>query len=149
MPTPTYDVFSKATDIVAAQEAARAAYRPRDGVRFSGATYDVPTVETVDEVAARLQADTARAQAFRRSPRGRFLTAVEAIRDAGGYASEAYDLEGIYRRSLTTLNGPGLDVAAVGAALVILNPIPGADAREARAALAELLITEAPMRAAS
>ena len=68
----------------------------------------------------------------------RFFSAVRQLEQLG-YLAEAYDLEGIYRRSLADEREP-LNVAAVGSALAILNRINGADARDARDALAELLM---------
>jgi hypothetical protein len=144
---PTYDVFSEAADIVAAQQAARAEAQARGTNLHGWSGSNLPPIKTVAEVVADIEADTARAKAFRQTPRGRFLTATEALRDLGFY-DEEYRLYGIYSRSLADVREP-LDVAAVGAALAILdgeNVSKLSDARDARRALEELLIEAAPMK---
>ena len=77
-------------------------------------------------------------EAFKASPRGRFIAAIRQMEEIS-YAREACDLEGIYRRSLADDREP-LNTEAVGAALTILNKVPGKDAGAAIDALAELLL---------
>lgn len=144
MPATT-SFFETAREIVAGQQAA-AARQNTGGVSWSAMERRAVEVESVEDVAARLQADADRALAFRKTPRGRFLTAVEELEKVG-FWDEAGRLLGIYNRSLTTLNGQDLDVAAVGDALAILNPMRVSTARAAIGALADLL--RADMQAAA
>lgn len=138
-----------AQETVAVQAEQARAYHA--GRRSVGETYDLetgswraPKVEAVDTVAARIEAQEARAKAFRESPRGRFLAAIDAMERDCGLWADAERLRGIYNRELTTLNGP-LTAKAVAGALIILD---GPDlsrmpfAREARVALQELLLAE-------
>lgn len=82
---------------------------------------------------------SAREQAFRETPRGRFLEAVMALNEGGGYADEASEALTLYRECL----GHGrLDVPAVGRIIRLLNAVPVRDARGAVNALADLLIEE-------
>lgn len=82
---------------------------------------------------------SSREQAFRETPRGRFLEALQHIADGGGYAGEVAEASCLYRECL----GHGrLDVAAVGRIIRLLNAVPVRDARGAVNALADLLIEE-------
>jgi hypothetical protein len=146
----TYDVFSQADEIVAAQRAARAEAHARGTNLHGWSGSFLPPVKSVEEVVADIEADTARAKAFRASPRGRFMSAVESLR-ALSYYDEAYQLEGEYRRSLADTREP-LNTEAVGAALAILQRASIrnlADAHDAREALAELLIEAGAMKLAA
>lgn len=130
--------LERAHDIVAGQQRAQAAhaarYRGRDGDVEGGWR-----VETVEACAARLEADTARALAFRRTPLGRFLTAVDELDQGGGYADEALRLRGYYSRSLADDREP-VDMGAVAACLRILAGINVRSARDGIAALADVMV---------
>lgn len=124
--------ITQAQEIVASQQAAQAAFLQRyRGI--SGATdYGCPEVETVDAVTARLEADTARALAFRKTALGRFLTAVDELQEGGGYADEALRLRGYY--------GRGLDLHAIAACIRILAGVNVKSARDGIAALADVMV---------
>jgi hypothetical protein len=110
------------------------------GVRRSGMGDEHAfRARTLAEIA--VDADKARAahERFQASPRGRFLRALAEIEQMPTYEGNAYELRGIYSRSLADDRQP-LDVAAVGAAITLLNDVPGKDARAALDALAELLM---------
>jgi hypothetical protein len=139
-------IQAEAEAIVADQQAAFDRFVP-EGVRWSAMHRDAPVVETVDAVAARLRDRHAKVAAFRASPRGRFLTAVDQLQDDGGHDAQAIALRGLYNRSLSD-DREALDVPAVGRCLLILNPIDTQAAQEASNALADLLIAAAPAKAA-
>lgn len=151
--------LAQAREIVAGQQAAR---EREESLIRNGRGADVPQrydmaagtdryvlteVEDVETVRQRLERLDREQRAYRASPRGRFLRAVEAL--AEDHPAEAYQLRGIYDRSLSELNGPGLDTAAVGQCLRILNPMDDQLAQEASDALADLLIAEAQHKAAA
>jgi hypothetical protein len=128
---------TQAEQIVAAQQAA--ADRFVSGVSWSGLSPSRPTVETVEEVEARLQAISARALAFRRTPLGRFLTAVDELQAAGGYEDEALRLRGYYSRSMADGREP-VDIHAVAACVRILAGINTSVARAGLEALADVMV---------
>jgi hypothetical protein len=142
MPAANQDFLAAAKEIVLGQQAAVAA-APRLGVHYSGMAADLPRVENVEAVAERLEAQAAKAAAFRASPRGVFLSAVKSLEKGGGYAGEAGQLLGIYYRDLAD-DRHDLNTKSVGSALIILEPIETSDAAKARTALHELLIAERP-----
>lgn len=130
---------AEAEAVVAAQQARRDQART-GGVSWSGLTSPAPEVEDVEVVRLRIVAGHDSAVAWAKTPRGRFYRAIQQLREIG-YTDEAERLEGHYRRSLADDREP-LNVPAVGAALAILNPLAGQDARDARGALAELLMSD-------
>jgi hypothetical protein len=78
--------------------------------------------------------------AFRRSPRGRFLRALRQLREIG-YDHPAETARACYSRGFgDPRTAP--DTTEIGRALAALNDIPGQDARDARAALSDLLVGE-------
>lgn len=142
---------AEAERIVARQQAELDAWRPKlTGVCWSGLTtpQDRPTVDTVEEVAARLERQARDIEAFRASPRGRFLAVVDELDALGCYLDEAYRLRGYYDRSITTLNGPRADEHAIACCIRLLNTIGTPEARAGISALADLLDEQAPARAA-
>lgn len=115
------------------QEARRAA-----GVCRSGLGPD--PIAPLDEAALIEKAErlTAERNAWLRSPRGRFVRACGEIHRAAGYSDEAETALGYYRRSFADEREP-VNAHAVAMAIKALNEVPGNDAREARAALCDLL----------
>lgn len=110
------------------------------GVRWSGMQDDPPELPPLAELEAAANA----VDAFKSTPRGRFLAAlagVEKVDPAQGDRIRAH-----YNRMLADERQP-LDVAAVGTALAMLNAIADQAARDAIDALARLLI-DAQRRAA-
>lgn len=133
--------FAEACAIVAAQQERRA-QTFTGGVSWSAMTSPAPEVEDVETVRRRLVREDEAAKAFAASPLGRFYRAVREIQDLGCYLEEGDKLEGWYRRSLSaSRRGEPLNVGAVGACLAILEGMPAAVARDARAALIEMLIS--------
>lgn len=141
----TTTFFDAAREIVAAQQQARDNFRV--GVCWGGMAPSAPVVETVDAVAARLQATTARAIAFRKTPRGRFVTAIDALQSEGDTCEVGLALRGYFNRSLADEREP-LNLEAVGRCLQLLAPIDTQDAQAAELALADLLIEAARAEAA-
>ena len=127
------DFRAEAEAIVARQ---REAIRPT-GVCWSGFQTE-PHIDDVDALAERLARKHAENEAWRRSPRGLFVAALNELA-AVGYAVEVDSLRGIFNRSLADERQP-LDVAAVGSALTILEKVQTSDGRAAREALYELLL---------
>lgn len=119
MPT---DFFPIAREIVAGQQAARAA--TWTGVHYSGLEPDAPRVETVESVALRLEREAQRCAEWRLTPGGRFYVAAHAI-----YAATGDDrLMNCHSRGLAT----NADLAAD-----LLSGMSGPAADECRAALAD------------
>jgi hypothetical protein len=112
---------------------------------MSGTPGFAPRKRTEVELRAEAEAEVARSNAFRASPRGRFIKSVNQLLELG-YSVEWNELLSIYSRSLTDLREP-LNHKAVGRALAILAPINHSDARAATAALADLLAADAPAMA--
>lgn len=131
------DFLTTARQIVADQER-RAATSYKGGVSWSGMSPERPTVERVEDVVDRLERVHAAAKAFRDTPRGRFVTAVDSLQESGGFEAEALRLRGFYNRSLADAREP-LNVHAVADCLEILATIRHSDAFAATLALAELL----------
>jgi hypothetical protein len=137
--------FDAAREIVSRQQIARDNFRT--GVSWSGLQPDAPEVETVEDVALRLEREAANRTQFRLSPRGRFYVAIEDLREAG-FHDEAQRLYGFFSRSIRDEREP-LNVQAVAACLVILDGITVSTARTAQAALHELLLGERPVMLAA
>jgi len=114
--------FDTAREIVSEQEARRAAHRT--GVCWSAMTNPAPKVETVEAVAARLERQAEERRAFRASPRGRVLTAIEALE--ADYPAEANALRTHYAHFYYSGFGrPGerVQTDAIGRALRVLAPM--------------------------
>ena len=127
---------AEAEAVVARQKAAREARTI--GVCWSGMTSPAPVVEDVETGRQRLVEQDERGKAFMLSPLGRFYCAFRELENVG-CPEEAYQLEGIYRRSLADQREP-LNVRAVGACLAVLEGLPRSVAKDARAALIEMLL---------
>lgn len=145
-------ITAHAAAIVADQAERRARWDA--GFRNVGEGYDLaearwvaPKLETAADVEQRIRLRLAEAKAFRKTPRGRFLTCIDQLEEVGAL-EEADRLRGFYNRSITTLNGPVPDQAAIGECLLILNGIGTRTARDGIDALGELLVGEAQRRAA-
>lgn len=137
---------ARAEQIVEAQRVARAAWRQPNAL--SGLGLDPPAVETVEAVASKLERQARDREAFRASPRGRFVAVVDELEDLGAYLEEVYRLRGYYTRSISSLNGPHADEHAIACCIRLLNTIGTPEARAGIAALADLLDEQAPARAA-
>jgi hypothetical protein len=140
---PAPDFFPMARQIVGEQQVRRDAH-PGCGVSWSGLQREPPRVETVEAVAERLERREADRAAFRASPRGRFLTAVEALEE--DHPAEASALQTHYAHFYYSGFGePGerVQVAAVGRALLVLAPMDCMLAQDAEMALGDLLIADA------
>lgn len=105
------------------------------GVCWSGMGSDPYAVRSVDEIEAEAKAEEAR----RASPRGRLLSALRGVDQLPGYEEQAWKVRGIFDRDLSDDRKPA-DQAAVAFAIILLNAIPGKDARAAIEALAEMLL---------
>lgn len=105
------------------------------GVRWSGMQDSPPELPPLAEIEAAANAADERAT----SPRGRFMAALKGVEQLPTHEADAERLWGIYCRDLADDRQP-LNTKAVGAALTILNTIPGKDARACIDALSELLI---------
>lgn len=145
MPSPT-DFFPQAAMIVAGQQIARDNFRT--GVSWSGLQPDAPEVETVENVALRLEREAAARVQFDLTPRGQFYACIDDLRDTGAFDDEAQRLYGLWSRSIADERQP-LNVSAVAAALVILEGIGTSTAREGRVALTELLLGTRPIMLAA
>jgi hypothetical protein len=135
-----------AAQIVANQQRAFAAEAAkRRGISGAMDTY-WPRPERQEVVAERLANQHRDRQTFLASPRGRFVQAIDALRETGAYDTEFCRLSGFYGRTISALNGPlGPEgVVAVAECIAILNGIVGRDARAAVDALTDLLREEAP-----
>ena len=92
------DFLAEAREIVAAQQARRDRFVP-NGVCWSAMAPEPPVVETVEAVAARLEQQHAKRQAYLATPEGRFMTAALAIYEATGGDDR---LLGCHSRGLAT-----------------------------------------------
>lgn len=123
MQTARQDFFTAARQIVERQQAAHTA--AWTGVHYSGLEPDAPRVETVENVALRLEREAQRCAEWRLTPGGRFYVAAHAI-----YAATGDDrLLNCHSRGLAT----NADLAAC-----MLDRMEGPAADEARAALLDL-----------
>jgi len=137
-PRPSF--LETAREIVSGQQNRRAEEaRRQSGVRWSGMDCEPFPVETVDACAARLEREHAAREAFFATPRGRYLRAVNSLGGLG--YTEADALLSIYSRTLADADAPMDErrVDAIGRAIRVLNGIAHSHAREAIAALADLL----------
>lgn len=126
----------------AAKDTARAEYFDANrspGVRHGGLDFDRPAPRSARDHIAAAEASLARQKTFTASPQGRFYSAVINIGKAGRYVAEATRALGAYHRGFSRLDRPAC-AAEVGCALSALNDVPGPDGREARQALAEILM---------
>lgn len=123
-PGPSF--FTVAREIVAHQEARREAH-PKTGVCWSAMTSPAPEVESVEVVAARLEAEAERAAQFRATPEGRFHAAAWAILKATGDER----LMGCVNRGLSEIE--------IARAARILSAMSGPAADQARDALADVV----------
>lgn len=130
------DFRTRAEAVVASQREARARH-PKTGVCWSAMSPAYPVVERVEDVEAQLRETWAQHEAFRASPRGRFLGAVRELADDHG--AEWHALMGYYDRSLADDRQP-LNVEAVGRCLKILAAMEPVAAQDAELALSDLLI---------
>lgn len=109
------------------------------GVCFSGMGPSPFQPRTEDQIRHDAEAACQKAEAFKVSPRGIFLSALKGIEQMPSHEYDAERLRSLLARDLSDDRQP-LNVAAVGSALAILNEIPGRDARKAIDALAEMLL---------
>lgn len=109
------------------------------GVSFSGLSDVSRQPRTVGEVYRDAETAMRRDAERANSPRRTFLVALKGVAEFPTYEADAERLRALYSRDLADARKP-LNVAAVGAALLILNEIPGKDARRAIDALSELLL---------
>lgn len=128
-----------------AQHAADEARRGR-GVSYSGLTGGLYAVPSPPVILAEARNRLSVNERFAKSSRGRFLTALRAIREAGVYAFEAERARSAYDRGFGEENAP-ISTHEIGVALEALAAVIGSDAAEARQALAELLML--PTKAAA
>lgn len=120
--------------VEASKDAAREAH-----YRANADVLEPPAPRSPRDHIAAAEASLARQKAFIASPQGRFYSAVINIGKAGGYVAEATRALGAYHRGFSRLDRPPC-AAEVGCALAALNDVPGPDGREARQALAEILM---------
>jgi hypothetical protein len=132
----------QAERIVAGQRAAFTERAARGSYLHAASAPAYPKVETVEAVADRLCSEANAHARFLATPRGRFLACVDQLEEVGAW-EEASRLRRLYHGSITLLNGPDADQAAIGEAILILNGIGTRTAREGVDALAELLIAPA------
>lgn len=135
----TRSFFEEARKIVSDQQVRFDAVH-NQGICWSGMEWDRPKVETLEVVAERLRERAERAEAFKKSPIGRFYQEVHELQELG-YFDEADRLEGLYRRDLADERQP-LNTRAVGAAIAILTGLPKEISEKALKALSELLMKE-------
>lgn len=109
------------------------------GVCQSGTGVDAFKANTIGDLIRNAEIARQRAEDFARTPRGIFLNALKGVEQMPTYEYDAERLRALYSRDLANADAP-LNTKAVGAALAILNEIPGKDARRAIDALAELLL---------
>jgi hypothetical protein len=137
----------QAERIVAGQRAAFAERVARGSYLLGASAPAYPKVETVEAVADRICAEANAHARFLATPRGRFVACIDQLDEVGCW-EEAARLRTLYYGSITLLNGPEADQAAVGEAILILNGIGTRTAREGIDALAELLVAPAQKVAA-
>lgn len=105
------------------------------GVRWSGMDAEPFRARTIGQMIA--DADKARKAA--ESPRGRFLQALQGVADYPTWEAAAEKARAAYWRGFAD-DGRATSVGEIGVALLALNDAPGQAARDAREALAEILI---------
>lgn len=124
------------------REEARIADHKRNhvsGVQWSGMGEAPFKARDIREMLRDAEFARQRAEDFDKSPRKAFLVALKGIEQLPTYEADAERLRGIYCRDLADDRQP-LNTKAVGAALTILNTIPGKDARACIDALSEMLL---------
>lgn len=109
------------------------------GVAWGGLTAAVYEFPSDAKIEAEAEARLTVRERFAASSRGRFLAALNKIRDAGVYAYEAEVARKAYDRGFADENAP-ISTHEIGAALEALAAVIGQDGAEARLALAELLM---------
>jgi hypothetical protein len=139
-------IAEQAERIVAGQRAAFAERAARGSYLLGASAPAYPKVETVEAVADRICAEANAHARFLATPRGRFVACIDAIDEVGAW-EEATRLRTLYHGSITLLNGPDADQAAIGEAILILSRVGTRTAREGIEALAELLMKPALMAA--
>lgn len=122
------------------KEDAKRAHHQREVERSRGLSdyIERPDYRSEPQIMVDAMAALDRDRAFKASPRGRYLAALAGL-DQLGYAAEAERARQAYRRGFEDDRYP-VNPREIGCALTILNPIAGQDARDARDALAELLM---------
>lgn len=127
------DFHAEAAEIVAAQAAA---WLTPSFKLHGWAHADQQPPETVEAVVERLQAEEARRQAWRKSSRGRFVLACLELCDLGFHEADA-----AYSAACRNFRDAreAVDLREVGVALQALASINHSTAREALAALAEIV----------
>lgn len=132
-----------------AEEVRRAAHESEasrnGGVSWSGMGSEPFRGRSDEQITDAALAAADRAEAFRKSPRGVFLAALREITEIS-YGEEAEKARAAYYRGFKDDRLP-INQAEVAIALLVLDEVPGSDARKARKALCELLI-EAHRKAA-
>lgn len=123
------------------KEDAKRAHHAREVERSRGLSdyIERPVYRSEPEIMLAAMEALDRARAFRASPRGRYVAALAGLAELG-YAAEAERARQAYHRGFADETRPP-NVREIGCALAILNPIAGQDARDARDALAELLLS--------
>ncbi len=118
-----------------------------NGARYGGWDPSRPLELSEGELRALAEAEVDNCIAFRLTPRGRFVAALNEMQACG--ASEAEILYGFYSRSIRDDRRP-LDTKAVGQCIAILAPLTAMSAaREATAALGDLLAVEQSFKMAA
>lgn len=138
-------LLAEARAIVAKQRERRDRH-PKAGVCWSAMTSPAPEVEDIEVVRQRLVREAEERKAFRASPRGRVLSAIEALE--ADYPREAASLHTHYAHFYFTGFGrPGerVQVDAIGRALKLLAPMDCQEAQAAEDAIADLLIADAKL----
>lgn len=125
---------------------AKAAFAERENARNSGVRYaGAEPIQFKPRTQAQVLADAdkavAKTQAFRASPRGRFLAAVSRMEREGEYAATSYACRAFFGRELAD-ERQAISVSSIAKTLAALNACDGEAARNARAALCDLLIGE-------
>jgi len=112
--------------------------RRNDGIVWSGYTpRTAPRLRSDVELQAEAEAEVARLNAFRASPRGRFVAALRELCELG-FLDEEARLYGIYSRSLRDVRRP-LDLKAVADAFAVLIPMNRRVSSDAMEALNAML----------
>lgn len=115
--------------------------RRNNSTLWSGYVEPVYCMPSDAEIEAQARAETASLEAFKRSTRGRFLRALKDIEVGGGYPAEVYAARAAYGRGIAD-DRKAPDATEIGHAIKALADIPHQEARDAVAALAELLVGE-------
>lgn len=136
-------------NIVRSAETFRQEQADRDaqsGVRWAGLDAEPFRAMSEEAVVREAAKKAAHREAYRASPQFRFAQALRGLEQLS-YGQEADTARRCMERGFSF--GEPVNMREIGAALAVLNPIAGRDARDARAALAELLMATAPMARAA